>query len=422
MIDSKLPLKRKNHKIPYKIIYWKDSCYTNAIGWIVIQNKINGVAGGGLFMTPSASLKEVEDLAYTMSLKNTLQEIRMGGAKGGIRFDPNDPQAEYVLSRFLVDNKDVIKNEWCTGGDLNTTTLVITKLLKEATSLSSPFICLSNMLQERFYIHANLNKFLKCLQYPSSPYFNVEDLITGYSVIESILMIIDGHIAQDKRLKIIIQGFGKVGKAVCFFAKQYFDIVGICEKEWFIYDKDGINVDELITEKNVENIIHLFKPIYRKINETPENFLVHFLRKSEADIFCPCAQRYAVTDQVLDCLIKQTFLNKNLNKNFIISGANNVFINNFCIDKALDAEIVIVPEWISNSGSALLFMEAMKFKDEIDEKWLSFIFSKVKYQIRKFIEDLPHPIAESNSNFYSSCYQLAEDYAVTEYIGNGFAL
>ena len=124
---------------PYNIITWQDKKYTGATGWIVIHNTVYGIAGGGLFMHKSASLQELPDLAYSMSLKNSLQCPLFGGGKGGIKFDPHHPKAKAVLKRFLHDNREIIASEWCTGGDLNTTTQEITELLAEDSYLKSPF-------------------------------------------------------------------------------------------------------------------------------------------------------------------------------------------------------------------------------------------------------------------------------------------
>lgn len=114
----------------YKVVTWNDKENTGATGWIVICNLANNIAGGGLFMDPSASLEETIDLAHTMKLKNALQQPVFGGGKGAIKFDPYHAEATGVLQQFLNDNIELISKEWCTGGDINTTTSKITACLK----------------------------------------------------------------------------------------------------------------------------------------------------------------------------------------------------------------------------------------------------------------------------------------------------
>jgi glutamate dehydrogenase (NAD(P)+) len=127
---------------PVKIIKWKDK-QTKAIGWIVIHSLINGIAGGGLFMHAKATLQEVSDLAKSMSYKNCIiKNPQMGGAKGGIKFDANHPEAQNVLARFLIDNKAIIENLWCTGGDLNTSNEIIETIVKRELGFPSAALLL----------------------------------------------------------------------------------------------------------------------------------------------------------------------------------------------------------------------------------------------------------------------------------------
>ena len=132
----------------HQIITWIDPEPTGAVGWIVIHSLVNGVSGGGLFMHEGATQQEVVDLAYSMRFKNALQKPIFGGGKGGIRFDVNDPRAKGVLSRFLRDHAHIIETCWCTGGDINTSTEVITELCYQQCGLASPFVIL------RLYVRA----------------------------------------------------------------------------------------------------------------------------------------------------------------------------------------------------------------------------------------------------------------------------
>src|SRR5688572_29072277 len=98
----------------------------------------------------NTTLKEVADLAKAMSYKNTFQEQRIGGAKGGIKFDHTHPEAKNVLRRFLIDNKYYIENFWSTGSDLNTDNDFIHKIICQELHLPSGFVSVGKMLS-RFY-------------------------------------------------------------------------------------------------------------------------------------------------------------------------------------------------------------------------------------------------------------------------------
>jgi glutamate dehydrogenase (NAD(P)+) len=391
---------------PYEIITWQDRENTGAVGWIVIHNLINGVAGGGLFMHESASLQEVKDLAYTMSLKNSLQNPLFGGGKGGIRFDAKHAQAKSVLKRFLQDHIELIKSRWCTGGDINTTTQEITQCLNEVSDLESPFSCLADSLQENLAIQVDIARFHNNLYLSENRFFTVEQAITGYSIFKTIKTAIT---LKATKPKIVVQGFGKVGKAFCYYARQHYVIVGICESDWFIYEPDGIDIERLLSLDLSNNPLALQNlSLTRRCEfESAEDFLVRFLQQARADIFCPCALRYCITQKVLDILVSHTFVNLALECPFIIAGANDVFSEKELITLAFAHHITVLPEWLSNSGSAILFMEALKYQSTSHD-WSTFIKQQVARRISYFITQASRIAHAHKLNIYEACCYLAQ--------------
>ena len=91
---------------PYMSLTWTDA-ETGARGYLVIDALIRGLAGGGLRMRRGCTLAEVSDLARAMSRKEAIafrpgaRYLPLGGAKGGIDFDPDEPRARGVLRRYL---------------------------------------------------------------------------------------------------------------------------------------------------------------------------------------------------------------------------------------------------------------------------------------------------------------------------------
>ncbi|AIK95728.1 Glu/Leu/Phe/Val dehydrogenase dimerization domain-containing protein [Candidatus Odyssella acanthamoebae] len=390
----------------HKIITWQDKENTGAIGWIVIHNVVNGVAGGGLFMHESACLQEVKDLAYTMSLKNSLQHSIFGGGKGGIKFDPAHPAAISVLKRFLYDNSEIIKNEWCTGGDLNTTTKDITVHLKEVADIKSPFICLANMVEKTEGIKVDIDKFNQCLYFPENDFFTVEQTITGYSLFKTIET---GVKVKNTKPKLIIQGLGKVARAFCYWAQSAYDIVGICERDWYIYNPEGIDIDPLLSLDLDTYLLASPQALHftkRKLGESSEEFLLQFLSQVQGDIFCPCATRYTITEKVLKALISNTLANSSLSSPFIISGANDVFREKNLITEAFKNNVTVLPEWLSNSGSAILFMEALKYQDPLTQ-WNDFIKQQVADRIVNFLTMANNLTSLHKLNIYDACCYLA---------------
>ncbi|MFJ9784703.1 Glu/Leu/Phe/Val dehydrogenase dimerization domain-containing protein [Amycolatopsis sp. NPDC101161] len=80
---------------------------TGCRGYLVIDRLVRGVASGGLRMRRGCTLFEVRGLARGMTLKEGLnydpdgRYVPLGGAKGGIDFDPYDERARDVVARYL---------------------------------------------------------------------------------------------------------------------------------------------------------------------------------------------------------------------------------------------------------------------------------------------------------------------------------
>lgn len=79
----------------------------NVEGYVVVWNTEPGRGGplgpfgkGGTRITPTASLEEIRMLAQRMALKNAAAGLAMGGAKSGLRADPEQPGFEQIYRRF----------------------------------------------------------------------------------------------------------------------------------------------------------------------------------------------------------------------------------------------------------------------------------------------------------------------------------
>ncbi|MGB0525079.1 MAG: Glu/Leu/Phe/Val dehydrogenase dimerization domain-containing protein [Flammeovirgaceae bacterium] len=416
-----MPLFKKGKTPPYQVIHWQDQL-TPAQGWIVIDCLINGVSGGGLFMSPMANEQEVTDLAHSMSFKNALQSPQFGGGKGGIRFDPNHPDAEAVLQRFLVANKKILENVWCTGADLNTDNTIIHRIIQEDVGLKSGFHCLGKMLQNKFNLPDHSVSMLSRIAEEMTPYFPLSEGATGFSVAQCC-DILAGHIDHPR---IILQGFGSVGSSLAYFLAQDHigTVVGISGIDGFIYQPEGIDIAELWDKKlslehwetekiHFEDIMtdelrHKYNWQKRQKGESDEDFLCRFLAAGPAEIFCPCANRYSITQAVVDTLTQETFkhLANTAVHGYIVAGANNIFANDKTLERTLNhAPISFLPEWVSNCGNALLFMEALKTTLS-GEDWVNSLKEIIRERLHQLISYAQQQVENDHTALYESIYQI----------------
>lgn len=391
-----------------KCIHWLDPIPTGAEGWLVFDSLQTGIASGGIFMHPTATLQETADLAATMTLKNSLQQPIIGGAKGGICFDHHHSDAKEVLKRFLIANKYYIENHWNTGSDLNTDNTYIQQIIQQDLGLSSGFTSLAKMLNYTYQIPNREKNFNDCIKLPASHYFNLTKGATGFSVATCIQKLCP------RNSNILIQGFGSVGSSLTYFIEklELGNIVGIIEKDYFIYaDKHKFSFFNLFTENqnNIPKLFQLAKSngliVYeRDVNQSSDQFLIDCLLKQKADIFSPCAARYVITDGVVDALSKHTL--KDSVYPWIIAGANNIFKCDALLLDLFNLNINVLPEWIANSGNTLLYNEVLKYAAsiaELPEK----IFLVIKERINHFLDECITNNFSNNTCLYERCNEKA---------------
>ncbi len=84
-------------------------------GYVVVHSTLASRGGplgrigkGGTRITPDVTLGEISMLARTMTLKNAAAGLALGGAKSGLRGDPDEPEFERKYRRFVALVKPIL--------------------------------------------------------------------------------------------------------------------------------------------------------------------------------------------------------------------------------------------------------------------------------------------------------------------------
>lgn len=365
--------------------HWKDEL-SEAEGWIVIDSPLPTASGGGLFLHGRTTFNEVRDVARSMSAKlGVSSQPQIVGAKGGVRFSPEHPEAPYVLERFIRDNAGVVAQYWGTGADLNTDHAIIDgharKYCTPGTTTALDALCTS--LGCVGSSPSDVAILLKETVNDSG--WTLEEYCVGY-VMATTLKELLAYTKPDLigQVRLVIQGFGCVGTTIALAAKQLGigRIVGISSQYGFLIDDDGIDCAAIDRARRVavenHNLrgydprsfeaglsqVELQSDRYtlRETAFTEEQHLLNFLARARGEVFVPCAQRYILTPSVISTLAHDTFDQALPGSRFIIAGANNVFSSRESLGDMLNqldtASIYMLPEWVTNSGTANLFMRA----------------------------------------------------------------
>ena len=363
-------LQEFENKEPEVVFEWQDS-ETSAKGWIVINSLRGGAAAGGTRMRIGVTKNEVLSLAKTMEVKFVVAGPNIGGGKSGIDFDPKDPRKQDVLKRWFKAAKPILKSYYGTGGDMNVDEVeeVIPFCKNEGILFPLEGIVSGhfqlegdekNKIIDQLSTGVPLKVTAKNLLPLGNKNYTVGDLITGYGVCESVIHYYNIYGGNLKNKRAIIQGWGNVAATAAYYlAQQGAKIVGIIDKNGGLINKDGFSFEKIshLLENRSSNYLE-------DSDIRPFDEINNEIWKSGAEIFIPAAASRLVTNKNLEDMIEH-------NLEVISCGANVPFADKEIffgpIAKKADAQVSVIPDFISNCGMARTFSYLMEKNIDIND-------------------------------------------------------
>jgi glutamate dehydrogenase (NAD(P)+) len=144
----------------------------------------------------------------------------------------------------------------------------------------------------------------------------------------------------------------------------------------------------------------------KKEDETDESFLCSFLSKQPAEVFSPCATRYSITEKVINAFSNHRNQQNEYLQRAIISGANNVFSLPTLKDSLAQHNIFTIPEWVSNCGNALLFLESLKI-EKLHPEWANGILLSISKRLKHLLKDALASCQNNKELLYDECTKTA---------------
>ena len=363
-------LQEFENKEPEVVFEWQDS-ETSAKGWIVINSLRGGAAAGGTRMRIGVTKNEVLSLAKTMEVKFAVAGPNIGGGKSGIDFDPKDPRKKDVLKRWFKAAKPILKSYYGTGGDMNVDEVEEVIPFCKNEGILFP---LEGIVSGHFQLEGDeKNKIIdqlstgvplevtsKNLLPLGNKSYTVGDLITGYGVCESVIHYYNIYGGNLKNKRVIIQGWGNVAATAAYYlAQQGAIIVGIIDKNGGLINKDGFSFEKIshLLENRSSNYLE-------DSDIRPFDEINNEIWKTGAEIFIPAAASRLVTNKNLEDMIEH-------NLEVISCGANVPFADKEIffgpIAKKADAQVSVIPDFISNCGMARTFSYLMEKNIDIND-------------------------------------------------------
>jgi len=290
-------------------------------GYRVHHSTLRGPAKGGIRYSPDVTLDEIKALAFLMTFKTSLLNLPLGGSKGGVCIDTkkfSSRELEKLTRRYTAEIINMI------GPDID---IPAPDMYTDSTTMA--WIMDTYSMQKGRTIPGVVTG--KPIEIGGSV-GRIEAPGTGIAyLLEHLCQKLNYDL---KKMKIVIQGFGKVGSVV---AKQLYttncNIIAVSEKEGGIFSPDGLDIDDLISWKQQGNLLKDYE------GKNSDSITNDELLKTKCDVLIPAAvenQIYSKNADEIDCKI-------------ILEGANSPTTSQ--ADAILnEKEVIIVPDILANSG------------------------------------------------------------------------
>ncbi|MBI4786690.1 MAG: Glu/Leu/Phe/Val dehydrogenase [Chloroflexi bacterium] len=231
-------------------LVWNDP-QSSATGYLVIDQLVRGIAGGGCRMRPGCTMEEAARLAQTMTLKFALFDVPIGGAKVGIDYDPGAPDADEVLYRFFEAIAPYLRGSYITGPDMGTHENQILKTLQRV-GIRSPYYAAI----QRWGLTPEAEDTVRRALALKTDGMTLDGFIAGYGVSVCALEALKHKNFPINAARVGLQGFGSVGGAAArYLAQAGAKIVAVADIEGTVARREGLDVELLLKSRNALGMI-----------------------------------------------------------------------------------------------------------------------------------------------------------------------
>ncbi|MBB3051139.1 glutamate dehydrogenase (NAD(P)+) [Prauserella isguenensis] len=317
---------------PLLRLTWTDPV-TGAQGFLVVHTLASGLATGGTRMRAGCTMKEVEDLARGMAAKTATFDLPVGGAKGGIDFDPKDARAAEVLGRFCQAMRPWLDAHWVTAEDLGVPQHLIDEVF-DRLGLEQSYHA---AIRRAPHPERTLRRVQAGLNAPVPGGLLLGDVIGGYGVAQACLGAAGAWGWEHETTTVAIQGIGTMGGGAAFYLHEAgMPIVAVADAAGTLYRPEGLDVPALLELRDAYGEIDRSR-LPEDVQQLPRDAVI----ATDADILVPAAISYAVTpDNVPDVAARM-----------VVEAANSATTPE--AEAMLAArEIPVIPDFVANAGAA----------------------------------------------------------------------
>jgi len=201
-------------------------------GYRVIHDNVLGPSKGGVRFTPDVNLEEVKALASWMTWKCAVVNVPFGGAKGGVRCDPNElskAELERLTRRYTANLLEVFgPDRDIPAPDMNTDEQVMAWIM-DTYSMNSQRTETAVVTGKPIILGGSLGR----------------KEATGRGVVTVTLAALSKMGIMPNKTSVVVQGFGNVGSVSAeLMYEQGANIIAISDISGGYYNKEGIDIPE----------------------------------------------------------------------------------------------------------------------------------------------------------------------------------
>ena len=319
-------------------------------GYRVQHNHTLGPFKGGIRYHPGVNIGEVAALAALMTYKNSLLNLPLGGAKGGVQLDPSSlskGELESLTRRFTSELGPFIgPDKDIPAPDVGTDSETMAWML-DTYSLESGFSQTGVVTGKPVEIGGSKGR----------------NCATGLGVVYALEKALE---VQDKNLSettLAVQGFGKVGLHTCVEAHALgARVVAVSDRSGGVFNSKGLNITDLIEYMSENRFLKDYPKAEHISNED--------LLTLDVDALIPCA---------LDAVINAKN-QKDIKAPLIVEGANGPTTPS-ASEYLTEKGVLVVPDILANGGGVIVSY----FEWVQDIGWLFWTEKEVRDKLRNIM-------------------------------------
>ncbi len=349
--------------------------------------QFNGAIGpykGGLRFHPSVNQSIMKFLAFEQIFKNALTGLPIGGGKGGSDFDPKGKSDNEIMSFCQSFMNELQKH---IGHDLDVPAGDIGVGAREIGYLFGQYRKIRNTFEAGVLTG-------KGLDYGGSL---ARKEATGYGLIYYMREMLKANNLDFKNKVVTISGSGNVAIYAAEKVAQYgAKVVAMSDSNGCIYDKNGIDLDEIKRLKEVERLRikeYLKKHpeaeyMENKEGETPAVYTI------KADIALPCATQNDINQKTAEIMVKNGVI--------AVGEGANMPTDIDAINYFLKNNVLLAPAKAANAGGVAT--SALEMSQ--NSMRLSWTFEEVDQKLDGIM-----------TNIFNACKETADEYGLgTNYV------